>query len=110
MQDLKDKIDNRYRVRMVLDNMPITTFDLTTVRPCLQSIVHLAGLNCTYREFPVIKLSDCAVHLPDGCSSMILSETYLVIWFTSRLGRFKGLQISSVLILWCRTSQYSAIH
>ena len=35
VQDLKDKMMNRYRVRMVLDNMPITTFDLTTVRPCL---------------------------------------------------------------------------
>lgn len=32
VQDLKDKILNRYRIRMVLDNMPITTFDLTTVR------------------------------------------------------------------------------
>jgi hypothetical protein len=36
MQDLKHKIDNNYRVRMVVDNMPVTMYDLTflsDVRP-----------------------------------------------------------------------------
>lgn len=45
VQDLKDKIVNRYRVRMVLDNMPITTFDLTTVRNPFSSLV-LLSYNC----------------------------------------------------------------
>jgi hypothetical protein len=38
VQDLQHKISNSYRVRMVLDNMPITTFDLISVRPL--STVH----------------------------------------------------------------------
>eukprot|EP00892_Ulva_mutabilis_P012316 jgi/Ulvmu1/9457/UM052_0023.1 len=37
VKDLKHKIDNRYRIRMVLDNMPITTYDLTQV----QGMAHL---------------------------------------------------------------------
>lgn len=33
LQDLKDKIEKGYRIRMVLDNMPITTYDLEKVHP-----------------------------------------------------------------------------
>ena len=28
MQDLREKIDQHYRVRLILDNLPITTYDL----------------------------------------------------------------------------------
>lgn len=34
LQDLKDKIEKGYRIRMVLDNMPITTYDLAKVCFC----------------------------------------------------------------------------
>ncbi len=36
-QDLKEKIQQRYRVRLILDNLPVTTYDLKldpeSVRP-----------------------------------------------------------------------------
>ena len=28
LQNLKDKIDGQYRIRLILDNLPITTYDL----------------------------------------------------------------------------------
>lgn len=37
LQDLKSKVETRYRVRLILDNLPITTYDLErgpeSVRP-----------------------------------------------------------------------------
>ena len=33
VQHMKDMIKNHYRVRMVLDNMPVTTLDLEQARP-----------------------------------------------------------------------------
>ena len=37
LQDVKSKIETRYRVRLILDNLPITTYDLErgpeSVRP-----------------------------------------------------------------------------
>ncbi len=40
LQDLREKIDQHYRVRLILDNLPITTYDLEdepeSIRPGFQ--------------------------------------------------------------------------
>lgn len=52
VQDLREKIDQHYRVRLILDNLPITTYDLEdapeSIRPGYQ--VTFQPRNWTLRD------------------------------------------------------------
>lgn len=54
VQDMSQKIEDQYRVRLILDNLPITTYDLErgpeSVRPgepCCSTSVCGCGCGCT---------------------------------------------------------------
>ena len=46
VQDLKSKIETRYRVRLILDNLPITTYDLERGPESVRPGMLLQPANC----------------------------------------------------------------
>lgn len=83
VQDLREKIDQHYRVRLILDNLPITTYDLEdapeSIRPgyqvpCLKAVFrsHALKLMCSQIRqclVPSAKIK-CVYYLNWQCSNL----------------------------------------